>query len=192
MIYGYCRVSTHGQADYGNGLDVQMAQVRAAGATDVRCESYTGTTMDRPVWNELVSTVADGDTIVVAKLDRIARTASEGTHAVKELLDRGVSVHILNMGMADSTPMGKLLLNIMFAFAEFDRDQLVERMASGKEVARTRPGYREGRRPKRISQRELASAVADERDGLITATQAAERLGVSRRTYCRRRDALTA
>lgn len=190
MIYGYCRVSTKGQETRGNGLDVQVEQVRAAGAADVRCEAFTGTTMDRPEWTRLVGELEAGDTVIVAKLDRIARTSSGGFEAVKELLSRGVAVHILNMGRIDDTPTGRLILNIMFAFAEFDRDMLVERMAAGKEIARQRDDYQEGRPAIKVDEELLADLVEAESRGEISATKAASMLGVSRRTYCRRRDAM--
>ena len=192
MVYGYCRVSSKGQEAYGNGLDVQVEQVRKAGAQDIRCEAYTGTTMDRPEWARLMGDVRDGDVVVVSKLDRIARTSAGGFEAVKELLDAGVAVHILNMGRVDNTPTGRLILNVMFAFAEFDRDMLVERMADGKAVARKRPGYREGRPRAEVDDALLRSLVAQEQAGAVSARQAARMLGVSDRTYRRRRDELLA
>lgn len=184
MIYGYCRVSSRGQREYGNGLEVQVEQVKAAGAQDVRCEAFTGTTMDRPEWTKLMDEVQAGDTIVVAKLDRIARTSSGGFEAVKELLERDIAVHILNMGRIDNTPTGRLILNVMFAFAEFDRDMLVERMAAGRDVARQREGYREGRKPVEYDAELFRECV----DGHRSVREAASMLGISTRTYCRRRD----
>ncbi len=186
MIYGYCRVSSRGQQEYGNGLDVQEAQVRAAGAEDVRREACTGTTMDRPQWLKLVSEVCRGDVIVVAKLDRIARTSSGGFEAVKELLAKGVAVHILNMGRVDDTPTGRLILNIMFAFAEFDRDMLVERMAEGRAAARLKPGYKEGRKRKSIDPAAFAMLASEVDAGAISVRKMASELGISERT-CRRR-----
>lgn len=186
MVYGYCRVSSRGQREYGNGLDVQEAQVRAAGAVDVRTEACTGTTMDRPEWTRLMSELRGGDVVVVSKLDRIARTSSGGFEAVKELLSRGVAVHILNMGRVDDTPTGRLILNIMFAFAEFDRDMLVERMAEGRAAARRKPGYREGRRPSEIDPAALAAVRHEVDSGGKSIRAAARELGVSDRTLRRR------
>ena len=188
MIYGYCRVSSRGQQAYGNGLDVQVKQVEEAGAQDVRCEAYTGTTMHRPEWTRLMGEVRDGDVIIVSKLDRIARTSSGGFEAVKDLLAKGVAVHILNMGRIDNTPTGRLILNIMFAFAEFDRDMLVERMADGREEARKRPGYRDGRKRVEVDEERLAPVVEMDLRGEVSTRKAASMLGVSERTYRRRRD----
>ena len=94
MIYGYARVSTKGQAKDGNGLDVQKASLEAAGAEEIYEEAFTGTKKDRPVLNKLLNELQQGDTLVVTKLDRIARSASQGAELVKGLLEKGVTVRI--------------------------------------------------------------------------------------------------
>ena len=88
-----------------------------------------------------------GDKLVVTKLDRIARSASQGIELVQTLLDKGITVHVLNMGLLDNTPTGKLIRNIMLAFAEFERDMIIERTQEGKAIARRQPDFREGRPP---------------------------------------------
>jgi len=90
------------------------------------------------------------DKLIVTKLDRIARTAKSGFETVKALLDRGIAVHVLNMGLVDNTPTGRLILQIMLSFAEFEREMIKERTAAGKAIARQKPGYTEGR-PKQIT-----------------------------------------
>ena len=91
-----------------------------------------------------------GDTLVVTKLDRIARSATQGIELIQSLLDKGVVVHVLNMGVMDNTPTGKLIRNIMLAFSEFERDMIVERTQEGKAIAKQNPEFREGR-PKKYS-----------------------------------------
>lgn len=140
MVYGYARVSTQGQ-----DLTVQEKELREAGAQVIFAEKFTGTRRDRPELERLLATVGEGDRVVVAKLDRIARSVRDGIAVVDELLAKGVVIDILNMGKFDTTPAGKLLRSIMFAFAEFERDMIVERTSEGKKVARQREGYREGR-----------------------------------------------
>ena len=66
------------------------------------------------------------------------------------MLDRGVSVHVLNMGLIDNTTTGRLILHIMLSFAEFEREMIKERTAAGKAIARQKPDYKEGR-PKQIT-----------------------------------------
>ena len=156
--YGYMRVSTLGQARDGNSLEVQEQQLRDAGATEIFSDTYTGTKSDRPEFSKLLQVLNDSDTLVVTKIDRFARSASQGCEIVDELLRRGVKVHILNMGMMDGTPTGKLIRHIMFAFAEFERDMIVERTQSGKSAARTRPDFRDGR-PKKYTKAQLNHAL---------------------------------
>lgn len=157
-IYGYIRVSTLGQARDGNSLEVQEKQLRDAGATEIFSDAYTGTKTERPEFSKLLQEINSGDTIVVTKIDRFARSASQGCEIVDELLERGVKVNILNMGLMDDTPTGKLIRHIMFSFAEFERDMIVERTQSGKTAARIRSDYREGR-PKKFTKTQLNHAL---------------------------------
>lgn len=186
MIYGYARVSSRGQAADGNGLDVQRSKLLDAGAERVFEDVFTGTTMDRPAWDELDGLLVSGDTLVVAKLDRIARTASGGCDAVRALVERGVSVRVLNMGLVEDTPVGRMMLTVMFAMAEFERDMIVERMAEGKAVARSRDGYREGRPRVVVDEGEFAEVCAMVDSGEISGREGARRLGISDATFRRR------
>ena len=99
-----------------------------------------------------------GDTMVVTKLDRIARSATQGIALIQSLLDRGIVVHVLNMGLMDNTPTGKLIRNIMLAFAEFERDMIVERTQEGKAIAKQNPDFKEGR-PKKFSKAQIKHAL---------------------------------
>ena len=185
MIYGYARVSTVGQARDGNSLDDQRAKLVEAGASEVFVDSFTGTKIDRPEFDKLKAKLQDGDTLVVTKLDRIARNAAGGIQLVDSLIERGVKVHILNMGMMDNTPTGKLIRHIMFAFAEFERDMIVQRTAEGKAVARHKDGWKEGRKPIEYDKDMFKKLYADVLQGALCVNDAAERLGVSRTTWYR-------
>lgn len=181
--YGYARVSSKGQESDGNGLDVQKEALFAAGCVKVVTEAFTGTKMERPKFTELIESLEPGDTLVVTKLDRFARTASAGVEVIKDLMAKGISVHVLNMGLVEDTPTGRLILNVLLAFAEFERDNIVERLAEGKEVEKANnPNYKEGRkelkRPDNFdSYRERVES------GEITAVAACKELGVSRSTW---------
>lgn len=144
MKIGYCRVSTIGQIR-GNSLEEQERALKNQGAEKIYSESFTGTKIHRPVFDTLIQQLKQGDTLMVTKLDRFARTAPEACALIRELVARGITVHILNMGIADNSPMGKLLLTILAGFAEFERDMIVERTQAGKEIAKTKPGFKEGR-----------------------------------------------
>lgn len=143
MIYGYARVSTANQ-----DLESQLQALKVNGCEKIYSEKFTGTITDRPAFNEMLSELKEGDTLMVTKLDRFARSATRGSELVKDLIERGIAVHILNMGLMDNTPASKLVRNIFFAFAEFERDMIVERTQEGKAIARQNPEYREGRKPK--------------------------------------------
>ena len=141
-VYGYARVSTAGQ-----DIKFQIQQLEKNGCDKVYSEHFTGTKTDRPQFNELLSQLKEGDTLMVTKLDRFARSATKGSELVKELIEKGIKVNILNMGLMDNTPASKLVRNIFFAFAEFERDMIVERTQEGKAIAKLNPNYREGRKP---------------------------------------------
>lgn len=151
--YGYARVSTAGQ-----DLEAQIQQLQTEGCQEVYSEKYTGTTKDRPQFQAVLAALQEGDTLVVTKLDRFARSAEDAIHIIKDLHKRGVRVHILNMGMVDSTATGKLLLTVLAGFAEFERDMIVERLREGKAIAKQSADYREGR-PKKYTKQQLDHAM---------------------------------
>lgn len=157
MIYGYARVSTAGQAKDGNSLEHQEAALAAAGAAVIIKEAYSGGDA-RPRLDALMAALAAGDTILITKLDRIARSAVLGLILINSLIERGITVHILNMGIMDNSPMGKANRAIFLAFAEFERDMIIQRTQEGKAIARTRLGYREGR-PKKFTPEQLGHGV---------------------------------
>lgn len=178
MRYGYGRVSTKGQERDGNSLENQVKDLKAAGCDKIITEAYTGTKMDRPKFTKLLTQLKAGDTLVVCKLDRFARTAREGLEVVEDLMARGVSVHILNMGLIEDTPMGRVVLTVMLAFAQFERDSIVERTQGGKETAKLREDYREGR-PRREVPDEYAEYVRKNAAGDVSVRQACKELGIS-------------
>ena len=147
MIYGYARVSTARQAD-GNSLDAQRQQLTAAGAATVIADVFTGTSADRPELCRLLDTLKSGDTLMATKLDRLGRSVRQVNDLIDALHDRGITVHILNIGILDGTPTGRLMRNVLLAIAEFERDLIVERTQEGRDLARQNPAYRDGRRPK--------------------------------------------
>lgn len=92
MRYGYARVSTVRQGKDGNSLDDQRARLLAAGAEEVVVDQFTGTRMDRPAFSRLMDRLQPGDTLYVTKLDRFARTATEGSQLVGQLVEQGIIV----------------------------------------------------------------------------------------------------
>lgn len=158
MKYGYGRVSTVGQEHHGNSLDDQRKKLLEAGADEIITDTYTGTKMDRPGLTGLLARIQPGDTLIVCKLDRFARTAVEGATIINELHGRGVTVNVLNMGVVDHTPMGQLMVTMLLAFAQFERDMIVERTQSGKAAAREK-GIRVDGRPPKFSKSQVSHAL---------------------------------
>lgn len=158
MIYGYARVSTKGQAKDGNSLEAQEKALKEAGATKIYTDAFTGTKTDRPEFDKLMNKLQSGDTLIVTKLDRFARSMSQGSELVSGLIDKGIKVYILNIGIMDNTPSSKLIRNVFFAFAEFERDMIVERTQEGKTIAKQNPDFKEGR-PKKYSKKQVEHAL---------------------------------
>jgi len=182
MIYGYARVSTVKQIR-GNSLEEQEAILRGKGCCqDIIIEQYTGKTTDRPKLQELMSRLQSGDTLMVTKLDRLARTVQEGSELIQSLIAKGITVVIDNMGTISNKPMDKLMLNILLAFAEFERDMIIERTQAGKEIARTKDGYKDGR-PKKYTEYQLQNALALLENHSYT--QVEQMTGISKSTLIR-------
>lgn len=182
MKYGYARVSTVGQAHDGNSLEGQEKLLKEEGCEKVFIDTFTGTKIDRPEFTKLLNLLKEGDTLVVCKLDRISRSASAGIKLVDDLLNRGVRIHILNMGIMDNTPNGKLIRNIFFSFAEFERDMIVERTREGKAIARTKEGFKEGRPGK---DKELLEKAYEMKKNGLDLKEIRKATGVSKSTLYR-------
>ena len=158
MIYGYARVSTKAQAKDGNSLEAQERALEDSGACDIYVDAFTGTKTDRPEFDKLMDKIQKGDTLIVTKLDRFARSMTQGSELVSDLIEKGIRVYILNIGVMDNTPSSKLIRNIFFAFAEFERDMIIERTMEGKAIAKQNPDFREGR-PKKYSRKQIEHAL---------------------------------
>ena len=186
MIYGYARVSTKGQAKDGNSLESQTEILRENGAVKIYSDSFTGTKTDRPEFNKLLEVLKPGDTLMATKLDRFARSMTQGSELVNELIHRGIKVNILNIGMMDNTPASKLIRNIFFSFAEFERDMIVERTQEGKAIAKTKEGFKEGR-PKKHTKEQLDHALSmlSVNGGDKSYTEVERLLGISKSTLIR-------
>lgn len=182
MIYGYARVSTKIQIQ-GTSLEEQEMILKKNGCKKVFKDVYTGTKMDRPEFDKLMDVLQPGDTVIVTKLDRIGRTSIEGYQTVKRMVDAGVTVNIMNVGIIDiSNATGKAILQVFLAFAEMERDLIVERCQGGRAYKRkTDPDYRDGRKP--TPKVQIVAALEDlER---MTYKEAAARHGISESTLYR-------
>ena len=184
MIYGYKRVSTKKQAKDGNSLEAQEKALIENGATKIYCDSFTGTKTDRPALNELMNIIQEGDTLIVTKLDRLGRSLSKTTELITELIDKGVTVNILNLGVLNNTSMSTLLRNVLLAFAQFERDMIVERTSEGKEIKREKGELKEGR--DKIDTPDFQKFLKKQKEGLISVNECCKQLGISRATWYKR------
>lgn len=161
MIYGYARVSTKGQERDGNSLEEQKERLIQEGVQEenIYCEAYSGAKADRPVFNELIEKLEEGDKLIVTKLDRFCRDTKDGLGYIDKLMKKGVKIHILNMGLIEDTPIGKMIVTNLLAFAEFERAMILERTQTGKAQAKkNNPNFKEGR-PKKYSKEKMDMAI---------------------------------
>ena len=158
MVYGYARVSTAAQANDGYSLEAQVGALCHAGAVRIFSDVYSGKSKHRPELDKLLKVICPGDRLVVTKLDRIARSLVHGIELIEDLSDKGITVEVLNIGVIDSTPTGRLIRNIMLAFSEFEHDMIVQRTKEGKALARQKPDFRDGR-PKKFTRKQIAHAL---------------------------------
>lgn len=151
--YGYGRVSTMAQ-----DLESQIQALEAENCDEILTEKFTGTTTQRPVFDALVTQLTAGDTLVVTKLDRLARNTREGIDVIEGLFAKGVRVHVLNVGLLENTTMGRFFLTTLLAVAEMERNLIIERTQEGKAIAKQREGFTEGR-PKKYTKKQLDNAM---------------------------------
>lgn len=181
MIYGYVRVSTRGQLE-GNSIEEQIELIKNRYKdVNIIIESKSGA-KERSLFNGLINKLQKGDLLVVTKLDRFCRTAKEGLIFIDILKEKGVSIHIMNMGLIEDTPMGRLIVTNLFAFAEFERSMIIERTQGGKIIARQKEGYREGR-PKKYSTKQINHALELKEN--YSYKQVTELTGISKSTLIR-------
>lgn len=181
MVYGYCRVSTKGQLD-GNSIEEQRAEIMKQYANaEIIIESYSGA-KERPIFNKLLNQLKEGDILVVTKLDRFCRTTKEGLGYIDNLMSKNVKIYILNMGLIENSPIGRLIVTNLLAFAEFERAMIIERTQSGKAIAKQKDTFVEGR-PHKFGKSQLEHAV--ELLESFSYKQVEEMTGISKSTLIR-------
>ncbi|MDW7852311.1 recombinase family protein [Enterococcus faecium] len=187
--YGYARVSTKNQFNHETYLN-QFEKLKNEGISEenIYFDNYSGkSAKDRENLNKLLELVVDGDTVVTTKLDRLARNASDALEIAEQLNKKGVKLHILNMGLIDNSPIGKLMFTVFSAFSEFERDLIVERMQEGKEYKRKHdPNFKDGRKSK-LNTKQLEIIYKHFEDGMLTNEEIANMFNVSRRTIMYRK-----
>jgi len=138
---GYARVSTTDQ-----DLTAQLQQLQAVGCDKVYQEHVSGAKVDRPELAAMLDYARQGDTVVVCKLDRIARSTAHLLQIVEGLQAKGITFKVLNIDLDTSTATGKLMLTMLGAVATFEREMMLERQKEGIAQAKQAGAYK-GRKP---------------------------------------------
>lgn len=182
MIYGYVRISTVKQEQGNSKEDQTNAIISSYPSACIVEETYSGA-KSRPKFLKLLEDCAAGDTVVVTKLDRFCRSTKEGLGYIDYLKNKGVKIHILNMGLIEDTPIGNLMVTMLLAFAEFERAIIKERTDAGKAIARQKPGYKDGRRKIEVP---LFEEYFDKvQNGELMAVEAMQALNISKSKWYR-------
>ncbi|BCH12074.1 integrase [Mesorhizobium sp. 131-3-5] len=142
-LVGYARTST---TDQKAGLEAQLRDLEQAGCTKVFREEISSVAIDRPQLAAVLEWVREGDTLIVTKLDRLARSVADLVSITKALKAKGAGLRILAMNLDTATPTGKLMLNLLGSIAEFERELMLERQREGIAKAKADGKY-EGRQP---------------------------------------------
>ena len=159
-IVGYARVSSVGQS-----LDVQISKLTDYGCVKIYKEKQSGTTADRKQLKAVLDYIRAGDTLVITKLDRLARSTFHLTQIVEGLKQKGVSFVVTDQNIDTSTPTGKLLFNVLASIAEFETEIRKERQIEGIQKAKER-GVRFGAKSK-LTDEQVAEMRSKRADGVL-------------------------
>lgn len=178
MKIGYARVSTQDQ-----NLDRQLDSLNAAGCERIFNEKMTGTKSDRPELKMMLMTLRAGDTLVVESFSRLSRSTKDLLALVDQLTEMGVHLVSLKENLDTTTATGKMMLTMLSALSQFERDLIAERTVDGLKAARARG--RKGGRPRIGTEKEKRQALAMYKSNAMSNRDIAERFGVSTATLSR-------
>lgn len=178
MKIGYARVSTRDQS-----LSMQVEALKEAGCFQIHEEIASGAKAARPVLDEIMRNLREGDTLVIWKLDRLGRNLAHLIHLTTRLIEKKVGLISLKDPIDTTTPQGRLIFGIFASLAEFEQELIRERTQAGLKSARARG--RKGGRPKGMSKSAIEKAAIAEalyRNGTIPVKKFAEQLDISKTT----------
>jgi DNA invertase Pin-like site-specific DNA recombinase len=178
VLVGYARVSTLDQ-----NLALQRDALTEAGCTKLFVEQMSGAVLDRPALHDVLEFARAGDTIIVWKLDRLARSMKQLIETLETLRLRNIGFRSLTEALDTTTPQGRLVFHMFGALAEFERSLIRERTQAGLAAAR-RAGRTEGR-PAKLTDDDLDVATTLLANPDITVAEVAQRVGVSPATLYR-------
>lgn len=183
MNFGYARVSAKDQ-----NLDTQLQQLQAAGCDQIFQEKISGITTQRPELDSLLNSLRAGDTLTVARLNRLGRSAVHLMQLVQHLRDQNIRFVALDAGIDTDTPAGKFMVGVFALLAEYDRESMRDRAQAGIALAKAQ-GKHLGRRPG-VNSEALAKVKAGLAAGL-SVHQLVNMTGISETSVKRYRRLLT-
>lgn len=178
MKIGYCRVSTLDQS-----LDRQTDNIKAAGAERIFEEKISGAKAHRPELDRMLNTLRAGDTLIVDSFSRLSRSTKDLLDMVERITDMGVSIISLKEKLDTTTATGKMMLTMLSALSQFERDLISERTVDGLKAARARG--RKGGRPKAADDKTIRAALALYDSNRMTNREIAQQFNVSTSTLSR-------
>jgi DNA invertase Pin-like site-specific DNA recombinase len=178
MIIGYARTSTVEQVA---GLEAQIDELRRHGCEKLFTEQVSSVDASRPQLTAALEFAREGDTLVVTKLDRLARSVAHLIALVEQFAAKGVGLRVLDLGIDTTSPTGKLMLSLLGAIAEFERAIMLDHQRVGIAKAKAEGKYR-GRAPTARRKAEEVRALAA---GGVRAAEIAARVGISKASVYR-------
>ena len=178
MHVGYARVSTEDQK-----LEIQLQKLKQAGCKKVFQEKVSGVHRQRPELAKMLEHVREGDTVIVWKLDRLARSTRQLLETVEMFERRKIGLKTITQNIDTTNAGGRLIFTVFGAIAEFEREIIRERTRAGLDAARSRG--RKGGRPRSLTDKDLKQARALLTDPEITVEEVARRFGVGPSTLYR-------
>lgn len=182
-VFGYARVSTQDQ-----NLDTQLDALHRAGCDQIFQEKITGMATSRPALDQLLGQLRVGDTVVVARFSWLGRSRDHLIGLLSTLRAQGIIFKALDLGIDSSTPAGKLVLENFAALAEYDRENILEKTAAGRALAKAK-GTHMGR-PKGVDTEQLNKVKTAQAAGLSVA-ETVRLTGISESTVKRHRKQLS-
>lgn len=178
MLVGYARVSTRDQ-----NPAAQIEALKAIGCDRVFIEKLSGANRDRPELKAALDYLRLGDTLVVWKLDRLARSVRQLVETAADLATREIGLRVLTQQIDTTSAGGRLIFHVFAAVAEFERELMLERTHAG--LASARAANRRGGRPKALDEAQIRRAKAMLADPMITVEEVAQQLGTAPSTLYR-------
>jgi DNA invertase Pin-like site-specific DNA recombinase len=174
---GYARVSSTGQS-----LEVQLDKLKNAGCERIFSEKRSGRTADRPQYQECIRYIREGDTLVITRLDRLARSVVHLAQLAKRFQDEKIDLVVLDQNIDSGTSTGRLMFNMLASIAEFENDLRTERQAEG--IAKAKQNSVIFGRPKKLNQ-ELCQEISSRRKAGATIGQLASDYNLGKATIYR-------